>query len=64
MQPALFVAEVKVELDESLVHLIGIAAPSRYGQTDRPPVSHVVMSNEAFRKLLAEGRQKLHRNAN
>ncbi|WP_292241176.1 hypothetical protein [Mesorhizobium sp.] len=58
MQPALFVAEVKVEMDESLVHLIGIAAP------ERPPVSHVVMSNEAFRKLLADGRQKLHRNAN
>lgn len=64
MQSALFVAEVRVELDESLVHLFGIAAPTRYDQTDRPPVSHVVMSNEAFRKLLADGRQKLHRNAN
>ncbi|MER8762854.1 hypothetical protein [Mesorhizobium sp. M0968] len=59
MQQALFVKEIKVELDESLVHLIGIAAPTRYGQTERPPVSHVVMSNEAFRKLLADGRSSL-----
>lgn len=64
MQPALFVGGFEVVLEESLVHLIGIAAPTRDRTKERQAVAHFVMSNETFRKLLSDGRQKLHRDAN
>ncbi|TIS37543.1 hypothetical protein [Mesorhizobium sp.] len=59
MQPALFVREVRVILDDALVHLVGFGTADGDSQSERSPVSHVVMSNEAFRKLLSDGRSRL-----
>jgi hypothetical protein len=64
MQPALFVREVRIELEDAHVHLIGMAGSAGDQSTARLPVSHVVMSNEAFRQLLADGRRKLGHGAN
>lgn len=57
-QPALFVGEVRVVLEDAHVHLVGFARPHSRSTGDQP-VSHIVMSNEAFRRLLAEGRVSL-----
>lgn len=59
MQPALFVREIKLVLDEGLVHLVGFATEDGDRKSDRHPAAHLVMSNEAFRKLLVEGRVSL-----
>lgn len=59
MQPALFVREIKVVLDDALVHLVGFATEDGNQRSASAPVSHVVMSNEAFRRMLADGRNSL-----
>ncbi|TPJ57043.1 hypothetical protein [Mesorhizobium sp. B2-6-1] len=59
MQPALFVREIKLVLDEGLVHLVGFATEDGDRKSHRHPAAHLVMSNEAFRKMLAEGRVSL-----
>lgn len=60
MQPALFFRDVKVVVDEdALVHLVGFATPDGESKSERRPVAHFVMSNETFRRLLADGRVSL-----
>ncbi|MBA1141739.1 hypothetical protein [Mesorhizobium neociceri] len=57
-QPTLFVDEVRVVVDKNFVHLVGLTTADGGSQSEQ---SHVVMSNEAFRKLLADGRSRLAR---
>ncbi|TPL40657.1 hypothetical protein [Mesorhizobium sp. B2-4-6] len=59
MQPTLFVGEMTVVLEDALVHLIGFSTNDGKRTSERKPVAHFVMSNEAFRKLLADGRSRL-----
>lgn len=59
MQPALFFRDVKVVVDEGVVHVVGLATADGEQKSAREPVAHFVMSNETFRKLLAEGRVSL-----
>ncbi|RUW19902.1 hypothetical protein [Mesorhizobium sp. M4B.F.Ca.ET.013.02.1.1] len=59
MQPTLFVDEVRVVVDDNVVRLVGMTSADGNRESERLPVSHVVMSNEAFRRMLVEGRTKL-----
>jgi len=59
MQPALFFRDVKVVVDDAVVHLVGFATADGDHQSTSEPVAHSVMSNDTFRKLLAEGRVSL-----
>ncbi|TGT72941.1 hypothetical protein EN802_13770 [bacterium M00.F.Ca.ET.159.01.1.1] len=58
-QPTLFVEEIRVVVEDSFVHLVGLTKADGDRQSERSTVSHVVMSNAVFRKLLADGRCKL-----
>ncbi|RVD44901.1 hypothetical protein EN742_00720 [Mesorhizobium sp. M4A.F.Ca.ET.020.02.1.1] len=58
-QPTLFVEEIRVVVEDNFVHLVGMTTADGNRHSERLPVSHVVMSNEAFRKMLAEGRSRL-----
>lgn len=63
MQPALFFRDVKVVIDDAIVHLVGFASADGEQKSTREPVAHFVMSSETFRKLLAEGRVSLAKGA-
>ncbi|TGP28235.1 hypothetical protein EN875_032275 [Mesorhizobium sp. M2D.F.Ca.ET.232.01.1.1] len=58
-QPTLFVEEIRVVVDEAFVHLVGFTTVDGSRDSEHLPASHLVMSNAAFRKLLADGRCKL-----
>ncbi|MGX9145896.1 hypothetical protein [Mesorhizobium sp. 128a] len=59
INPALFVGEVRVVVDDSMVHIVGFATADGGQRSERHAVGHFVMSNEVFRKLLADGRSSL-----
>jgi hypothetical protein len=60
-QPTLFVEEIRVVVEDNFVHLVGMTTADGSRQSERLPASHLVMSNEVFRRLLADGRTKLAR---
>lgn len=59
MKPALFVREIRLVMDEAHVHLVGFATEDGEERSQLHPVAHLVMSNSAFRRLLADGRLNL-----
>lgn len=64
--PTLFLEDVRVVVDRDnfLVHLVGLQTADGERQSDLSPISHLVMSNETFRKLLAAGRSGLAKGVN
>ncbi|RUW35429.1 hypothetical protein EOA60_04525 [Mesorhizobium sp. M1A.F.Ca.IN.020.06.1.1] len=59
MKPALFFRDIKVVIDDGVVHLVGFSTADGERKSAAEPVAHFVMSNDTFRKLLAEGRVSL-----
>ncbi|MEI9417584.1 hypothetical protein [Mesorhizobium sp. Cs1321R2N1] len=59
VRPALFLDEVRVIVENDVVHLVGMTTADGNRESERFPISHVVMSNEAFRRMLVDGRTRL-----